>query len=745
MKKDFFKYFSLLIIFIILIISLFKPLFNKLNYGLDLQGGFEVLYEAKPLEGNKLTREMLINTYKTILRRIDVLGVNEPEIIIEGNNRLRIQLAGITNEEKAREVLSKPASLSFRDSKDNLLMTSKILSSGGARLDRDSYGKPAVGLQIADNDKFYEVTNKIKDEEDNRIIIWLDFEEGVDSYSQEQNNCGSLTSSKCLSAASVEQAFTGNVIIQGNFTKEEATNLVNLINSGSIPTKLKEISSHSVGSLFGKNALNKTLIAGSLGIALIFLFFILIYRFAGFLAGIGIITYTFIVFLIFWTIGGVLTLPGIASLILGIGMAVDACVISFERIKEELKDGTKQLQACLDGYKKSFSSIIDANITTLIVALIMFILGESSVKGFATMLIINILVTIVVMFFLIKFLIYNIVKTKIFENKNNLFIGLSNKKPRLRDINFFKQAKIWITLSILVLTIGSIMFFTNGFNLSVDFKGGSYITLTSKEKLKDKNIIKDIKYLGYQYNKIENIDEKTVYLKLDETLKKKEIAKINKYFKDKYQAESEVGVVSNIVRKELTLNALTAVLIAAIGIILYVSIRFKLSYAIASLVPLFHDVLMVLAIFIIFKLEIAVILIAALLTIIGYSINDTVVIFDRIRENLKKQPKKNIKNKNKEEELKEIINKSLNENLVRTLYTSITTLLPVICLIFLGTFEIINFNLAILIGLTVGTYSSLFLASIIWYQLEKKGIGLKFEKYIDKNELDEIEVKGINK
>ena len=242
-----------LVILIVMFVSgyLCVPLFKNINYGLDLQGGFEVLYEIEPLDDEELTYDMVYNTYKAILKRVDILGVNEPEIAIEDENRIRIALAGITNEDEARDVISSTATLSFRDANDNLLMTADVLG-GAVKVSQDQYGRPAVSLPIGDKEKFYEVTSKIKDMTNNVIVIWLDFDETKDSYYKEKDKCGSLSSSRCLSAARVDSAFSSDVIIQGNFTTEEVKSLVELINSGSLPTKLNEISSRTVEATYGK-------------------------------------------------------------------------------------------------------------------------------------------------------------------------------------------------------------------------------------------------------------------------------------------------------------------------------------------------------------------------------------------------------------------------------------------------------------------------------------------------------------
>ena len=331
---------KLLWIFIItaLVSAFFKPLFQDLKFGLDLQGGFEILYQVSPIDGSKMTKEKLNATYKSMLKRIDSLGVSEPEIVLEGNDKIRVKLAGVTNQEDARSKLSTVANLTFRDSNNNLLMTSDVLKAGGAKVGQDQSGKPAVALSVRDKDTFYKVTNKVKDMSDNVIVIWLDFDDSKDSYSNESSSCGT-SDSHCLSAAKVSQAFASDVIIQGDFTEDEVQNLVDLINSGSLPTKLTELSSKTVGASFGDATLQKTLIAGVIGIALIIFLLLVLYHFCGILSAISIILYTFFVFGTFWLVGGVLTLPGIAALILGIGMAIDANVLLYERVKEELKKG----------------------------------------------------------------------------------------------------------------------------------------------------------------------------------------------------------------------------------------------------------------------------------------------------------------------------------------------------------------------------------------------------------------------
>lgn len=736
-KKSLLKSF-LYVIIILGVICLCTPtLLKNLKFGLDLQGGFEVLYEVNSIDGSKVTKDMVTSTYKTIAKRIDVLGVSEPSIIVEGDNHIRVQLAGVTDSEEARNILAQAASLTFRDTSDNLLMNSEVLVSGGAKVGQDEYGKPAVSLSVKDKDKFYEVTKKISESSDNRIVIWLDYDETT-SFSKEQANCGSLSSSKCLSVASVLQGFASDVIIQGSFTQEEVENLVNLINSGSLPTKLEEISSKTVEASFGASSLNKTFMAGFIGIVAIIILMIFIYHFAGLIASVGIIIYTFLTLLTFWLVGGVLTLPGIAALVIGIGMAVDSCVISFARIKDELAAGSKLEQAFKFGNKNAFSSIFDSNITTLLVAIILFIFGETSVKGFATMLIISIIVTLLVMVVITKALLGLFVSTKKFNNKLNLFVGFKGKKET-KQFDFIKIRKFAYIYVVILAIVGIFSLATNKLKLGIDFKGGSSITLVSNQKLTEKEISKDIKDLEYNLYEIETLNDNTVIAKVEETLSKEQVLATEDYFQEKYQAKTDIGVISNVVKQELIKNAIISLLLASIGIVLYVSIRFRFAYAISGIAALIHDVFVMVALFSLFKLEVSSIFIAALLSIIGYSINDTIVTFDRIRENIKE--KKKIKT---QEELKETINEALNATLNRSIITTFTTLCHVVSLILLGSHEIINFNIALLIGLIAGVLSSIFIACQLLFDLDKKQIGKPIKKKWYEEEVEEKKVKGIN-
>jgi len=382
----------------------------------------------------------------------------------------------------------------------------------------------------------------------------------------------------------------------------------------------------------------------------------------------------------------------------------------------------------------------------------MFIFGESSIKGFATMLIITVLVTMFTMVFITRMLMKLFVNSNYFDDKTNLFINV--KKENIPDVskneevkvkafaktNFFKHKKIAIGLSLLIIIAGAVVFACHGFNLSIDYRAGTNVAIATTNKISDKELKADFKELKYEISDITRSSGE-VDVRIDKAFSGEEVKTVNKYFEDKYKAKVNIGVVSNIVKKELIKNAILSVLIALLGIILYVSIRFKFSYAIGGVVALIHDVLIIFGLFAITRFEVSTMFIAAVLAIIGYSINDTIVSFDRIRENLQgKDYKKLTYNK-----LQEICNDSIRQTFTRTIYTTITTLIPVIALLVLGSRGIFTFNMAMLFGLIAGTYSSIFIATIIFMAIEKRSLGKELKKKKEyKDDLEERQVKGIN-
>ncbi|MFJ7847223.1 protein translocase subunit SecDF [Peribacillus sp. NPDC097206] len=708
-----------------------KGILGNIKLGLDLQGGFEVLYEVKPLAGEKITQDVLSSTASALDRRVNVLGVNEPIIQIEGNDRIRVQLAGIQDQNNAREILSTQAKLSFRDYNDKEMMTGADLKEGGAKQTFQD-NKPVVEVTLKDANKFKEITEKISSMESptNVLAIWLDFEEGKDSIKKVDSQ------DNMISAPAVSEVFSTNkVFITGQFTVEEAKELAGLLNAGALPVDLKEVYSTSVGAQFGEGALNDTIFAGIIGIALIFIFMLVYYRFPGFIAIVTLSIYIFLTLLVFDWMNAVLTLPGIAALVLGVGMAVDANIITYERIRDELKLGRSVKAAYTEGTKNSLGTIMDANLTTLLAAAVLFFYGTSSVKGFATTLIISILMSFVTAVYGTRLFMSLWVKSGFLDKRKSWFgvkkkyihnlsekIDLMSLPTRFDKIDFVKHRKVFYSISIGVTLIGIIFLFVFRLNLGIDFTSGTRIEIASKEALTTEQIKTEMDKFDIEAKDIRlaGTDDKNAVVRTVGVLDKQEIAELKDHFKKDYGAEPNVSTVSPTVGKELAKNAMIALLIASLGIILYVSVRFEWRMALPAVVALIHDAFFIITIFSLLRLEVDITFIAAVLTIVGYSINDTIVTFDRIRENLRFSRKvKTV------EELENIANISIRQTLTRSINTVLTVLVTVVALAIFGSEAIRNFSIALFIGLLCGVYSSLLIASQFWLDLKIKELKKK--------------------
>ncbi|CDQ39464.1 MULTISPECIES: protein translocase subunit SecDF [Virgibacillus] len=723
---------------------------KDINLGLDLQGGFEVLYEAEPVDGNQeMDRGLLESTVETLNDRVNRLGISEASIDIEGENRIRVQLAGVEDQTEARELLSTAAQLSFRDVNDKELLNGNDVKEGSAKQDFDpNSNQPIVTLQLKDAEKFADVTSQIKNMDnpetpypDNLLVIWMDYKEG-DSYAEEYQK----EDPKFVSAPSVSETLnTNNVMISGNFTVDSAKQLANIINSGSLPVHLEEIYSTSVGAQFGEQALDKTVFAGFIGVGLIFLYMIAVYRFPGFIAVINLSIYIYLILLVFELMNGVLTLPGIAALILGVGMAVDANVITFERIKEEIRAGKSIIASFKAGTKNSLSTILDANITTLLAASVLFIFGTSSVKGFATMLIVSILVSFVTAVFGTRLLLSLWIKTKFIKNRPSWFAvkradikdikQKGEEEPKLfnRSLNVVQHRKKFFMVSLIMVILGIGSLFIFKLNPGIDFTSGSRIEILAENTITTEEVEQGFDELGLEAKSIVSTGEdgESAVARFDTVLSQDTIAEVKSYFDNAYGNEPSISVVSPIVGEELVKNAAYAVGIASIFMILYVTIRFEFFFAITAIIALLHDAFFTIAIFSITQIEFDVTIVAAILTIVGYSINDTIVTFDRIRENLRKRKKvKSFK------ELAVIVNRSLVQTFMRSINTSVTTLIAVLAFLFLGAQSIGGFAIALAVGLLAGTYSSLFLAAQLWLVWRGKMIKKKPVDFTKKKKVE---------
>lgn len=738
------------------VIGFYPNIQNGMTLGLDLQGGFEIVYEVSPLKDGAELPEMGAIT-QSISKRIDVLGVNEPEISIEGDNRIRIQLAGVKDQAEAREIISTTANLTFRDVNDNLLADADILTEGGASLAYEN-GFVVVSLKINDTDKFYELTKKVSEmvSGNNIIVTWLDFEEGVDSYKAEVGK----ESPKYISAASVNQGINGDAIIKGSFTDEEARQLANLINSGSLPVKMTEIYSNVVSAEFGLNAFSVTVFAGLLGVLGVAIFLIFVYRLPGIVSALMLVLYVFVTMLIYNSMGGVFTLPGIAALVLGVGMTVDANVITFERIKDELLLGRTLKTAYEEGHHLAWRTIFDSQFTTFIAAFLMYMYGTGAVKGFATMLMVTIFSTLMINVFFVKFLLGLLVKSGKFDDKKPYF-GVKNEHVPdvnkgeekkyfglFNKIDFVKISRSFVFGSIAILLAGFIFGVVNfaqgnGFlNLGIDFTSGSKLTINSMVPIDEQTLINDLNELGLSQFKVQLSGDKVAYVTTGEILDRTEIDTIGQTILTKYGLEMNDSVVTPVVGNELVRNALILSLLAWVFIMLFITIRFEFDYAFATILALIHDVFMVFAVFAILRLEFNIELIAVILAIIGYSVDDSIVIFDRIRENVNAFGSNHVS----KEAYRKIVNESLQATVQRSLYNTITTLIPIVFLIGLGSQAIFNFNFAMLVGLISGAYSSIFIAAQFWYwvRINRKPRVVKVKPKKKSNEPEEMVILGIN-
>ncbi|MED3933752.1 protein translocase subunit SecDF [Priestia megaterium] len=709
---------------------------KDIKLGLDLQGGFEILYKVSPAKkGDVIDKKALNSTVEALRQRVDVLGVSEPSIQIEGNDRIRVQLAGVTNQKQARDLLSTQANLTFRDVNDKVLMDGTDLAQGGAKQSFDQSNQPSVSLKLKNAKKFEKITRELsqKPAPNNLIVIWLDYEEGKDSYQKEATK----QNPKYLSAASVSSVLTQPdvEISGGNFTVKSATQLAELLNAGSLPVKLDELYSTSVGAQFGEEALHTTILAGIIGIGIIFLYMLFFYRLPGLIAIITLSFYIYLNLVVFDLMHVVMTLPGIAALILGVGMAVDANIITYERIKDELKTGRSVISAYRAGNRRSLATIFDANITTMLAALVLFFYGQSSVKGFATTLMIGIVLSFITAVYGTRLLMSLLVNSRWFDKKPGYF-GV--KKEQIHDlskddgttvlptawdkIDFVKYRKVFFTFSSVLVIIGIISVAVFRLNLGIDFTSGTRIEIPANHTVTQAEIQREMKSLDIKTDDvvITGKSNDTGVVRVVGVLNKKEIANLKDHFKDKYGSEPNVSTVSPTVGKELAKNAMMAIVIASIGIIIYVTIRFEFYMALAAVLALLHDAFFIVTVFSLTKLEVDLTFIAAVLTIVGYSINDTIVTFDRIRENMQKFKSKTF------DDLAFIVNLSLRETFTRSMNTVLTVVIAVVALLLFGSESIQNFSIALLVGLILGAYSSVFIAAQLW--LVWKGKQLKREE-----------------
>ena len=659
-----------------------KSFNNAITKGLDLQGGVSVLME---IQEDNVSSDVRQRTKQLLELRVNKIGVAETVVTEEGDKRIRIDIPGAYDSNEIVEDLSKTGNLEFRDSDGNVLLTGKDVKEATAVL--DSTSSPVVSLEFNDDgkEKFAEVTaNNIG----NAISIYMDDE---------------LVSSPVVQSAITD----GKAVINGMSSMDEATNLAGIISSGALPVEIKAVSVTNVGAQLGSEALPNAIKAGVIGVGIIFLFMIIYYRIPGLFASIALTLYITLVLLLFTEMKVALTLPGIAALLLTIGMAVDANILIFERIKEELSRGISVKSAVKAGFENAMSSIVDSNSTTFIAALILYFIGSGSVKGFAVTLMIGIVLSLFTALIITKLLMNLAVDMGLLKK-----IWQFGTKKERKAFKIVQKTKIWFTLSLICILIGVGFTVTKGLNFGIDFQGGTKMVVDLGEGFNKPEVDEVVKAIVP--DAVTNEAAETQY-----EIKAKDLdsAKVNEVFKalqDKYNLEDEALLsqdeIGASVGKDLTRNSIIALAVACLAMLIYIAIRFKMDYGIAAIVALVHDLLITVSVFAIFNIPVNTPFIAAILTIVGYSINDTIVIFDRIREN-----SKNMRRASAEE----IADKSLTQTMSRSINTTLTTLITITAVnIFVPTVR--EFSFPLIIGIAVGAYSSIFIAAPTWVALRKR-------------------------
>jgi len=706
-------------------------------------------------------RKHILNQVLEVIRnRIDQFGVAEAVVTTEGSDKVVVQLPGLRNPKRAIKVIGQTAQLEFHLVDEEAMKNIDTIKAVMASLIKEGKIKPDAPLSewrkllspyIPPGDALYFMVKK--DPKTGRIIrepfilkkqailtgsyltnaqvridprtnqpyVWLEFNSrGAKIFEHiTAENVGrrlAIVLDNVVKSAPVirEKISGGEAQITGNFTMQEASDLALVLRAGALPAPVKIVQNITIGPSLGKDSIRKGIIAGLIGAAAVIIFTCIYYRISGVIAVIALILNIYFLLALLSAFQATLTLPGIAGIILSIGMGVDSNVLIFERIREEMRLGRTGYSAIFQGYSRAFWTIFDAHITVLITSLILFIFGTGPIRGFAVTLSISIIVNLFTSIFVTKiFYEYLYEKGKDFKVK---FFELI-KNP---NFDFMKYKKICATISAILCVIGiigTIQAFRGKANLGIDFTGGTLLYLKTKVPPSLDKIRKVLAESGVKDFTLQDVKgENMILLKIKsskETLTKdvNRVIKILKTHFPQYEfkilAKEEIGAV---ISKELRNKAILAIIGALIGIILYLSFRFNFNFGVAAGIATFHDVLVTIGIFYILGKEINLLFITALLTLAGYSLTDTVVIFDRIRENILKQRFK---------EFDPLINASINEMLARTLITTLTTLFGSVSLLLFGGIVIRDFALALTIGFIVGTYSSIFIASPILKILHK--------------------------
>lgn len=669
----------------------FKSFGEAINKGLDLQGGVSIVEQVT---GTKPTQEVMQSTVTRLEQRVNKMGVSETSVAQEGTDKIRVQVPGKFNSQEVVDTIGKTGKLKFVGPDNKEVLTGSDVKKAAVGYDSNT-NKPVVQLQLYDSGtkKFAAATKTYLGQ---AITIYMDNDK--------------------IDAPTVEEVIpNGNAQISCT-SVDEAKRLANLINSGALPVSLKVVQQQVVGATLGATALPSSVRAGIVGIAIILILMILWYRRPGIMADFGLILYVYLVLALFVGIGATLSLSGIAAFLLTVGMAVDANVLIFARIKEELALGKSVKSATDAGFKNALSSIVDSNTNTIIAGLVLYFVGAGIVKGFALTLIIGVIVSLFTALFITKHLIRWALEAKLI-NKPEHF-GVSTSKVKTKHVlKVVENTKIWFAISLIIIITGiSFMVYRGGLNLGLDFKGGTTIQMNIGKNF-DKADIDSIvkKYVNAEkYTLAKANNDKNINVNIErDAVTDANTTKLINDIKSKYKLKDSALVsretIGATIGADLEQKAATALIITVICMLLFIAWRFEFKFGIAAIIALLHDVLVTLSVYAILNLQVDTAFVAAILTIIGYSISDTIVIFDRIRENQKKLRGKTVE---------EIADESVSQTVRRSIYTVTTTLVAITCVhIFVPSVR--NFTIPLIVGILSGCYSSIFIASPFWVIFKK--------------------------
>lgn len=694
---------------------------DKIKLGLDIKGGVYVVMEAKTDAQGEELKKLMEQTQAVIEQRVNQMGLSEPIVTIEGEKRVRVELPGADDSDDAIKQIGKTAQLQFFLADGTMVLDGGMVKDAGITPDTESGGY-AVSLEFNKEGTklFADATAKAL-----KGDLEVTMEDVYDSH------CIAIVlDGQVISAPRVNVAITnGQAVITsgiGGFSQEEATNLSALIRGGSLPVALEEVNTSTRTATIGYNAFEMSVIAGIAGIAIILVIMLVAYGIMGLAADIALLLYVLLVLWIMGLMGSVLTLPGIAGIILSVGMAVDANVIIFSRIREEICNGKSVRVSVQSGFKRALSTILDSQITTIVAAVVLYQFGTGQVKGFAMTLMIGILASIFTATLITQLYVSLMSESKRFNNKKYYGVNEDNtsKFAINKTFDFIGTRKKYYIVAALIIVIGFGLGLVRGYNYGIDFTGGTMMQFDMEKQVVIDDVEKSLKAVGVDASEIvyAGDNNREVIIRtmdsLDNADRNKVIAQLEKDFSIDEDNVLSVEQFGPSVGKDLRNNAIKAILIAAIGMLIYIAIRFEWKFGVAAILGVTHDILIVLALYGIFHITINSPFIAGILTIVGYSINDTIVIFDRIRENI------GFMKKNKTEEL---INASINQTLSRSMMTSLTTLLVMVPMIVLTSDSIREFMIPLIIGVVVGTFSSIFMCSPIYYELCQLTGGPKYK------------------